>query len=47
MNRRAFLIACHVFLAALEAYAPAIVNEHKRRFLNRLAGNIRKVTREF
>lgn len=47
MTRRAFLAACYVFLSALETYAPTIANEHKRRFLNRLAGNVRKVTREF
>lgn len=47
MTRRAFLAACCVFLAALESYAPTLANEHKRRFLNRLAGNVRKVTLEF
>lgn len=47
MSRRAFLIACNVFLSTLETYAPTLTNEHQRRFLNRLAGTVRKVTREF
>lgn len=47
MSRRAFLVACNVFLSALETYAPTLANEHQRRFLNRMAGNVRKMTREF
>lgn len=47
MTRRAFLAACSVFLVALESYAPTLENEHHRRFLNRMAGNVRKITREF
>lgn len=47
MNRRAFLTACYVFLSALETYAPTLTNENRRRFLNRLGGTVRKVTREF
>lgn len=46
MNRRAFIVACGVFLSALESYAPTLASEHNRRFLNRLAGNVRKIARE-
>lgn len=47
MSRRVFLVACGLFLSALESYAPTLANEHHRRFLNRMAGNVRKITREF